>query len=404
MNPNAERRPDRRQRAGLLSLASLFTLLTALLPGCGGGSGGVDSGGTGIMPTTLAVGPISGFGSIVVGGVHYDETQAQLVDADGQMLPASALTLGAVASIDAGPITSTATRQDAQALVIRLGEALVGPIDSIDTATSSLRVLGQQVVVSAGTVFEPSLGASVAALHAGQVVAVYGLLDSTSARTVATRIEPRSAPARYVVRGTVSSLDRTAQRLSIGTLAINLSSLGSVPNGIASGSLVRVKLSTTAAAGVWTATDLRADALTLPDRDNVELEGRITAFTNAQHFSIDGVTVDAAGITASGTLALGARVEVEGRSSNGMILARRVSVDAAEGGGAEAIELEGRITAVDASAQTFVVRGVTVAWSGTTTFVSSTAADIVVGRMVAAKGRLAADRSHVDATVVHVEL
>ena len=49
----------------------------ALLAGCGG----VDSGGTGTGDqSTLAVGPITGFGSIIVNAIRFDESAAVIVD------------------------------------------------------------------------------------------------------------------------------------------------------------------------------------------------------------------------------------------------------------------------------------------------------------------------------------
>ena len=53
-----------------------FLLLAAfaLLTGCGGG-GGVDSGGTGVTPSVSA-GPITGFGSVIVAGVRFDDSTA----------------------------------------------------------------------------------------------------------------------------------------------------------------------------------------------------------------------------------------------------------------------------------------------------------------------------------------
>ena len=68
------------------------------------------------------------------------------------------------------------------------------------------------------------------------------------------------------------------------------------------------------------------------------------------------------------------------------------------------VEVEGRITALDTSARTFVLRGVTVSYAGNVSYVVGSAADLALNRQLAVKGRLAADRSHVDATSIHIEL
>jgi len=336
--------------------------------------------------------------------VHYDETTANIVDGDDQVLSAAALTLGSMTRIDASQVTTVGTRPEARALTIRVAEVLLGPVESVDTVALTVRVLGQTVAVTPGTVFEATLSGGLAALGGGPVVAVHGQIDTAKARVVATRIEPRSNVSRYIVRGPVSSFDRTALRLTIGTLVVSLAEAGTLPATLPSGTIVRVKLRTSAQAGVWSATELRLDAQPLPDRENVEIEGRVTDFTSAQRFSVDGSVVDASAATVSGgTVALGARVEVEGRSSNGMILARRVLVDAQEGGGKEAIEIEGRITALDTTARTFVVQGITVGYANAT-FVGGSVDDLALNRKVEVRGRLAADRSHVEASSIHLEL
>ena len=395
--------PERAWRSVQVLISLVFISLW-LVQGCGG-SGGVDSGGTGAAPPTLAVGPISGYGSIVVAGVHYDETSARIVDGDDQLLPASALTLGSMTSIDASAVASVGTQLQAKAQTIRVAEILIGPVEAVDSVAQTLRVLGQPVTVTAGTVFDSSLVGSLSAVRVGTVLAVHGQIDTAGARNVATRIEPRANAARYVVRAPLSSYDRAAKRLSLGSLNVNLADITTLPDTLANGAIVRLKLRTTAVLGTWTATELRQDNQPVPDRDNVEIEGRISAFTSAQRFSVDGSAVDATSATVSGgTPALGVRVEVEGRSSAGMIVARRVVVDAQEGGGAQAIELEGRIALHDPALKTFVVRGITVSYAGTPAYVVGSAADIRNDRMVNVKGKLAADRSRVDATVIHLEL
>lgn len=398
------KRADPRKRLGWLPVFCAAALLLAQLPGCGG-SGGVDSGGTGIDTPTLAIGPISGLGSIVVNGVHYDETAATVLDADGQPLSPSALTLGSVTRIDASPPVSNGTRLEAVAQTIQVTEALVGPVESVNAAAGTARILGQTVATTAGTVFEASLGNGLASLQAGAVVAVHGQVDRVGARIVATRIEPRSGVSRYIVTGPVLNLDRTALRLGLGLLTVGLSEVGSLPASLDTGTVVRLKLRTMAAAGVWTATALKLTDQPLPDRDNIEIEGRITAFTSTQHFSVDGIPVDATAASfGTGSLALGKRVEVDGRSVSGTIIAREVSVDDEDGGSASSIELEGRITSVNAAAGTFVLRGTTVSYDGSTRFEGGAATDLVVNRKVSVKGRPAADRSLVQATSIHVEL
>lgn len=400
MKTHDENQQPSRSPNAWLALATLLLGLHAC-----GGSGGVDSGGTGMDTPTLAVGPISGFGSIVVAGVHYDETSARIVDGDGQPLTAAALMLGAMTRIDASQVTAAGTRLQATAQLIRVAEVLLGPVEAVDSVAMTARVLGQIVAITPGTVFEAALGGGLPALSSGMVVAVHGQIDPVATRVVATRIERRSSVERNLLRGPVTSLDRVALRLNIGATAVSLAEAGSLPAALGTGSVVRLKLRTVAVAGVWIATELSLDDQPLPDRENVEIQGRVTALTSMQRFSVDGSAVDAStAIFSGGAVVLGARVEVEGRSSAGSVVARKVAVDAGEGGGDEALEIEGQITVLDTTARTFVVRGTTVSYAGTPRFEGGTAADLALNRKVHVKGRLADDRSLVMATSIQVEL
>ncbi len=59
---------------------------------------------------------------------------------------------------------------------------------------------------------------------------------------------------------------------------------------------------------------------------------------------------------------------------------------------------------MDAVLKTFVVRGIAVSYAGTPAYVVGNAAGIRNDRMVKVKGKLAADRNRIDATLIHLEL
>ena len=374
----------------------------ALLAGCGGG---VDSGGTGTgAQRTIAVGTLSGFGSIIVNGVRYDESAATVDDDDGQSRRRDELRLGMRTTIEASPVVVQAGVSTATASSVHIQSELGGPVASVDLAAGRLVVLGQTVAFDARTVVE----GGTAVLQAGAVVWVYGTLDAATGRIVATRIEPRSGATFYKIRGTVSAVDAAAGQLSIGALRVAFGALQPAPASslLAVGQRLLVKLATTPVGGVWTALSLKAaDATPLPDGAQLELEGRITAFTSATAFAVGGITVDASGASfpdGRAGLALGTSVEVKGRLSAGVLVATTVQLEDEEEGD-EAIEIHGSIASVDGAGRSFVVRGVTVRWSDATRFDSSTAADLVVGRQVEVKGKPSADGAAVDATLIHVE-
>jgi hypothetical protein len=394
---NAPHEPRRRD----VLLAAL-----AMLGGCGG----VDSGGTGTgAASTYATGTILGFGSIIVNGVRFDDATAQIDDDDGIRLLRTDLALGMRAEIIASAVTTVGGVASATAASIRVQRAIVGPLEHIDTAAAQLTVLGQTVAVVSTTVVDPSISGGLASLAIGEIIEAFATLDLAAGRYVASRIARRAGVAAFTLRGAVASLSLTSRTLTIGQLIVDWSAVAPAQpaTALAVGRLIRLTLATAPIAGVWQATALSSAQPMPDDREAAEVEGRITAFTSEFAFELAGLPVNASGASfpdGSAALALGVAVEVYGSVRNGILLATRVEIEEAHGGGdPAAFELHGRIESIDAAASRFVVRGVTVAWSALTQFESSAAADIQIGREVEVKGRLSADGSLIEATSVHVE-
>lgn len=389
-----------RGAGGLLRRREWMLALLATLAGCGG----VDSGGTGTGDrSTLAVGTISGFGSIIVNGVRFDESQAFVDDDDGNLRQPGELRLGMRAELSASPVTLLGGVPSATASAVRIRSEIGGPIESIDAGAGRLVVLGQRVDLSATTVVEGGL----AALSVGQVVWVFATLDLAAGRYVATRIEARTGASAYKLRGVVSALDLGQSTLDIGALRVAWAGVAPPDPAVvlAPGRFVRLRLATLPVGGLWQAVALEADGPALDDRASAEVEGRITAFVSATSFAVDGIPVDAAAAAfPDGTagLTLGAKVEVEGRLLGGVLLASRVELEDDDGDD-ESFELHGSIEAVDSTSRQFTVRGTTVLWTDATRFDSSTPADLVVGRRIEVRGRLSADAQRIDATLIHVE-
>jgi hypothetical protein len=324
-------------------------------------------------------------------------------------VPASAIALGTMTRIDAGAILDNGTRRAAAAHTVRLTEALVGPVSAVDPAAGTFTALGQVVAVTSGTAFDAALPGGLAAVAIGHVLAVHGLADADG-RITATRVELRASVPVYVVRAPVRAYDTASRRLEFGGgLRVDLALLSPAPPAPAVGERVRVTLAVTppAPGGAWAGLSLRSESAPPPDRDSAEVEGRVTAFQDARHFSVGGIAVDAgaATVTGSGAIALGTRVEVTGRTVGGVLIARVVEVeDEAGHGGTDGIELEGRITAIDPGTRMLVVRGVTVTWDANTRFEGGTAAQLAVDRKVEVKGQLAPGGTSVLASLIHLEL
>jgi hypothetical protein len=392
--PEMNGSPELRRRDVLLAALALL-----------GGCGGVDSGGTGTgASSTYASGPITGFGSIIVNGVRYDDSAASIEDDDGRLRSRDELGLGMRTEVIASAITTAAGVARATASSIRVQSAIVGPLEAIDTAQAMLTVLGQTVAVVATTWFDNSITGGIASLKPGDILEVHAALDVAAGRYVASRIERRDSVGAYKLRGAVGSLSLDARTITLGGLTIDWSAAAPADprTTLAPGRLVRVTLAMTPVAGVWRATALAGAQPIQEDREFAEVEGRITAFTSSTTFALDGLPVDASGTSVPAGLALGVQVEVKGSLRGGVLVASRVELEA-EGGDAEGFELHGGVESVDPIKMRCVVRGVTVMWDANTEFEGGGAADIKVGREVEVKGRLSTDGSLIEATSIHLE-
>ena len=392
-----------------LSLATLGLGAAALMAACGGGGGDSAS-----MASTLATpaavsysqGAITGFGSVFVGGVRFDDSGAAVLDEDGNAHDRSELKLGMMVQVDAGTVDHAAATALAQR--IRFGNEVLGPVGAVDLTASTVIVLGQTVLVTSSTVFDAALAGGLSALTRGSVVEVHGILDNANARIVATRIEPKTGATAYWLRGTIAALDTGLKTFTLGGQLISYASLApaDVPANLANGQIVRVALQTTQQAGAWVATRLRAGAR-LPDgpRD-AHVEGAITVFTSATRFSVNGLAVDATNATfpdGKDGIVLGARVEVSGTVTQGVLVATKVEIQDRRDAGRRPIELHGDIGNLDTTAKTFALRGMTVWFGGTgVVYVGGTQADLANGKKVEVLGVLSSDRTRVEAKIVGI--
>ena len=320
--PLAPRGPWRRALAtGLCALA---------LGGCGGG-GGVGLEGTGTTIDTLASGPITGFGSIIVNGVHYDVSGVsgdKLKDLGGGGRTNANLKLGMVVEVAASAIDNSSGTPRATASRVRVAPELLGPVGSVNLAAGTLVVMGQTVRVTNATRLDERFTNGLGDVTG--VVEVFGYFDPARGQYVASRVESRSGSiTRYVVRGPVSAL--SAQTFSINGQAFSYSGPASAA-GLSEGGYARVEMETRQSGeGRWVVSGSNNGAPLRSDATEAELKGRITTYNVATPglFSVNGVPVDASVLVNSlpAGLALGVRVEVEGALRSGTLVARKVQVE-----------------------------------------------------------------------------
>lgn len=291
----------------------------------------------GISGTGITNGPISGFGSVIANGIHFDSDSAA-VTFNG--LP------GSIDMLESGMLVTMAGQYDAAsssgtAASVAFEYTLTGQVES---RTDVIEVLGQVVSVDARTVYRNT---DLATLAVGDYIAVSGLA-SANGSIRATYLEQVAAPAELVVVGQVTGLDVAASTFRIlnlnrqvsGGIASTLPQqlvdfsqaqlagfAGAVP---ADGDLVRI---TGTLAGSRLNASLVSNqraALAGNPGDHFLLQGLLQAHTPGSALAVNGqaVRLDAATLyintTASG-LAPDDSLQIEGAvAADGSLLATRV--------------------------------------------------------------------------------
>lgn len=146
-------------------------------------------GGTGIL--AFVSGTIYKHGSICVNGLRitYDATTPVVLN--GKQTSPDSLKLGQHVEVYATP---SAVAGELVAQSVKIDYALQGPIDSIDPATSSLRVMGERVVVPNLSDWSP--------YKVGDMVQISGLRDQAG-RVQASSIAPSQVTGAASVKGPV---------------------------------------------------------------------------------------------------------------------------------------------------------------------------------------------------------
>jgi hypothetical protein len=356
---------------------ALAALAVSIVVGCGGGGGGEPTAGIDRGGITIAQGPISGFGSVIVNGVRYSTTGATIT-VDDRPGTESELRVGQVVRVT-GTVDSNGTTGTARS--VSFDYDVEGPVQSIDLVASRLVVAGQTVQVGAGTSFDDSIGVGgLDNLQVGDLVEVSGLTGSSGVID-ATRIERGSSAGSTEVEGYASSVNTTARTLRINGLSVDYSAAqldGFASGQPANGDLIEA-VGTLSGAGTLVATRLekRSAALSGTTNDEADLEGLITRYASATDFDVAGqrVTTTAATRYEGGTsanLSLDVNVEVEG----GFDASGRVVAEKVEFGRDGDTEIAGSVESVDAAAGSLRVLGQTILTTAQTRFEDNSAAGL----------------------------
>ena len=205
-------------------------VMTSFLLACGGGTSlsGVGSGGSGI-----AEGSISGFGSVIVNGVEYDDSNAvsQTEDASG------AKTLSAP---KLGQMVRVTQSKDGTADTIEILPQLRGPVTSASSDGVYLQVMGQWVRVvsvsnTSGTATVIDGYDGVGSIAKDDALEVHGVWSKEAAKgiavLVASRIEKVSASYALLISGQVTAASQGKFTLNDSGVVIEPDSSAPMPVG-----------------------------------------------------------------------------------------------------------------------------------------------------------------------------
>lgn len=299
----------------------LFSALTAsclLLSSCGEGGSitGIDGSGAPISPTLAvsATGPINGFGSVIINGVHYDTSKAQF-SINGEPGTEADLQVGSYIQLRG---TLNADGTSGQATHISYRTSVNGTVDSLNAAEDTLRILEQTVVISDDTAFSFNISPrNLSGIKVGDALEVSGSADAQG-RIQATRITRISTPSRHLT-GRISQVDPTAGTFNLNGLTISYSSIINPPS-LQDGQTISL-FGLTPHNGQWQPSQLSLEEAPPSDTQTRVKTGAITAFTSASAFSLGNLQVITTPATqflqgSPSQLALNSKVVVIGQMLN----------------------------------------------------------------------------------------
>lgn len=337
--------------------------------------------------TASYVGPISGFGSVIVNGMRFDTVGATMADDDGKPVRLQDLSLGMTVSVD-GTADDDTARGAARSLALLHGTT--GPITALDSMNQTITVLGMTVKTSPATAYKDVAG--LASLAVGQVVEVYGVVQSDNT-VLATLIDQEDSDSALRLVGRLSNLDTTSKTFQVGTLQVGYGS-ASLSGELTEGARVSVRAAQAPAGGFMTASDVRVGGI----------QGRETGGASAAYLKIKGaaesapvngllmvsgtqVNVARAVSPDAGTIRAGDFLEIKGSWDGSVLQATQVELekdDRDNDGYNDRNELYGSVSTLTTEGYV-IMNGVTVDVS-TAHFEKGTRAQLAVGVPLEVKG------------------
>jgi len=314
-------------------------LIVAVHLGCSGGGGnyaGGGIGGTGVV--AASVGSVSGFGSVIVDGITYETTGAEVFvenasKGSGDAALVQNLSVGMVVRVE-GRLNADGS---ATANRVFYENYLKGPVEGLtelDSRSQQVVILGQTILMDDRTVFR---GVAAASISIGMFLEISGYVDELgriAASYIGKIADSLPADRKVQIKGSVQNLNTAVKTLQINSLSVDYTAAdlsGLAGNTLADGQLLKVT-GRLATSNTLTAERIElVEAFGSSDFETVDIEGIITKTRSPAEFEIDRYTIQ----TDEGTtftnltpedLNHGTRVIVRGTLNDRSILADEISL------------------------------------------------------------------------------
>lgn len=368
-------------------------LLASALISCGGNGGGGYAGGGIDGSGFVSQGSVSAFGSIEVNGVDFDTTNAAVIIRGeevgvGDDAVRENIDIGKVVIVEGRRVGEAGTLVADRVIYSSSVQGPVASIQSMDPSLKQVMVLGQKVILNVVTLFRDT---TFDGLAPNDIIEISGFLDDTGAiwATFVGKTGVFVPGLEAEVKGFVNNLDADLKTFQINGLIVDYASADTsrLPDGtLSNGLLVEVIGILDAVGAEMSATEIGpGDEISVADANEIEVTGFVTALSSLSEFTVGNQRVqsDAGTLFVDGTqanVALGAKIEVSGILSNGVLYATEI-----EFWQPDQIEFEGPVADI-ASANEFTVGSQLVQTDSGTVFEGGTPEDIVVGVLLEIKG------------------
>ena len=366
-----------------LHYLSIAAVITSALVGCGGGSSNDNSTapspvagpstGAGAAPSTpvSTIGKIDAFGSVVVGGIHYESDNAEIF-VNGELAAEQALDIGQIVEIE-----GLIDRETGEGIATRIEyfTDVQGEITAFNPETGELTVLGQTIIIQ-DDLLELS-GIDLEELVAGLNIEVSGHRDEND-NLVATFIEV-STSGEEIIRGEITNIDLANLTIEVNGQPVSIENLTEIPfeelvEGLELFIVGNLEGDTLLPELNLDLDDFFADAEVT---SAVEVEGVISEIIDDNSFVIGGITFNITSETvfedgSASDIEVGRLVEVEGEFTDASV----VAVSSVEFDLESDIELFGFVESIDAENNQFVMFGLPFNTSEDTVWDDESDADI----------------------------